>query len=82
MDLQWLVDQAIVAGLKVFPTQAAAARELGLEAVPDAGAWLPEVRQAYQQRLASAPAEELPQLLAGYGNLIRNRNELGISADS
>jgi hypothetical protein len=81
-ELAAIVDKAIVAGLKVFPTQAAAARELGIDGVPDAGDWLGDVQQAYQQRLSSAPAEELPQLLAAYGNLIRNRNELGISADS
>jgi len=81
-ELAAIVDKAIVAGLQVFPTQAAAARELGIEGVPDAGDWLGDVQQAYQQRLSSAPADELPQLLAGYGNLIRNRNELGISADS
>lgn len=77
-----LIDQAIVAGLRVFPTQAAAARDLGWSPVPASGDWLPEVQSAYQQRLAQCPASERETLLAGYGNLIRNRNELGISADS
>lgn len=77
-----LIDQAIVAGLRVFPTQVAAARDLGLSPIPASGDWLPEVQSAYQQRLARCPAAERETLLAGYGNLIRNRNELGISADS
>ena len=78
-SLALAIDRAIIGGMRVFPTQAAAARELGYTSVPDAGSWLPEVESAYSERLAAAPASERAQLLAGYGNLIRNRNELGIS---
>ena len=72
------LDKAIVGGLKVYPTQAEAARTLGLENVPDPGPWLPDVKAAFDARLAECPERERPFLLAGYGNLVRNRNELGI----
>ncbi len=77
-DLARALDRAIVGGLKVYPTQAEAARALGFAGVPDAGAWLAEVKAAYEMHLAGCPENERPFLLAGYGNLIRNRNELGI----
>ena len=79
-DLAVAVDRAIVGGLKVYPTQAEAARMLELNNVPEAGDWLPEVKSAFDDRLARCPEAERPFLLAGYGNLIRNRNELGIGA--
>ncbi|MGE0625956.1 MAG: 1-acyl-sn-glycerol-3-phosphate acyltransferase [Pseudomonadales bacterium] len=72
------LDVQIVQGLKVFPTQAAAARELAFTPIPATPDWLPEVRSAYEQRLTECPTAERPFLLAGYGNLIRNRLELGI----
>ena len=59
-------------------TQADLARRVEFEGVPDAGPWLPEVKEAFEAHLAGCPADERPFLLAGYGNLIRNRNELGI----
>ncbi len=81
-ELAKLVDRAIVAGLTVFPTQAAAARELGMTHIPEAGSWPVKVQQAYAQRLETCPPDYRPALLASYGNLIRNRNELGVNADS
>jgi len=75
------LDVQIVRGLKVFPTQAAAARQLAFTPIPDTPDWLPDVRSAYEQRLTECPAGERPFLLAGYGNLIRNRLELGIPVD-
>jgi len=80
-ELALLIDKAIVAGLRVFPTQAAAAEELGLNHVPDAGDWLPEVRNVYVETLAACPEQERDRLLMGYGNLIRNRNELLFQAE-
>jgi hypothetical protein len=74
--LALMIDRAIVGGLRVFPTQAAAAEEMGLGNVPDAGDWLPEVRNIYVDSLAACPEKERDRLLSGYGNLIRNRNEL------
>jgi len=75
------LDVQIVRGLKVFPTQAAAARQLAFTPIPDTPDWLPDVRSSYEQRLTECPAAERPFLLAGYGNLIRNRLELGIPVD-
>lgn len=73
------LDRAIVGGLKVFPTQAEAARELGFAPVPDTPDWLAEVRDAFDGRLARCPDDERPFLLSGYGNVIRNRAELGLT---
>lgn len=75
------LDGEIVGGLKVFPTQAAAARELAYEPIPETPEWLPDVRSAFDQHLAECPPEERPFLLAGYGNVIRNRQALGIPVD-
>jgi 1-acyl-sn-glycerol-3-phosphate acyltransferase len=72
------VDRAIVAGLEVFPTQAAAARELGFGPIPETREWLPAVEAAFTERIGECPPEERRLLLEGYGNLIRNRAELGI----
>lgn len=80
-DLADAVDKAIVGGLRVYPTQATAAAELGFGPIPDSGPWIPEVKAAYEAHLAECPAEDRPFLLAGYGNLIRNRAELGLPVD-
>ncbi len=79
-DLAAALDRAIVGGLKVYPTQAEAARLLGFAGVPDPGPWLGDVKEAFDARLAACPDAERSFLLAGYGNLIRNRTELGIEA--
>jgi 1-acyl-sn-glycerol-3-phosphate acyltransferase len=78
-DLAAAIDRRIVTNLKVFPTQAEAARKLGYEPVPAVDPWLPEVRASFDERIARCPAWELPFLLASYGNLIRNRAELASS---
>jgi 1-acyl-sn-glycerol-3-phosphate acyltransferase len=75
-ELALAIDRDIVMGLEVFPTQAEAARQLGFEPVPETRPWLLEVRSAFEARLADVPADERGYLLAGYGNLIRNRAEL------
>lgn len=77
-ELATALDRAIVSGLKVYPTQAEAARLLGFEAIPNPGHWLPDVKQVFREHYEACPKEERPFLLASYGNLIRNRNELGI----
>ena len=81
-DLARALDVEIVGGLKVFPTQAAAARELSYGPIPETPGWLPAVEAAWQERLRSVPQSERRFLLAQYGNLIRNRAELGIAADN
>ena len=77
-ELARALDEAIVGGLKVFPTQADAATRLGFEPVPATDAWLPEVKASWDERLDACPEAEREFLLAGYGNLIRNRAELGL----
>ena len=72
------LDRAIVGGTRIFPTQAAGARALSYTSIPEAGDWLPQVRELFDERTAQCPPDELPYLLASYGNLIRNRNELNI----
>ena len=81
-DLARAVDRAIVGGLRVYPTQAQAAGELGFGPIPEPGPWIPEVKAAFDAHLAECPEAERPFLLAGYGNLIRNRAELGIGPES
>lgn len=81
-ELATALDRQIVTGLKVYPTQAEAARRLGYSPVPEPGPWLPEVQAAFDERLARCPDAERRFLLEGYGNLIRNRNELGIDVAS
>ncbi|MCB1684503.1 MAG: 1-acyl-sn-glycerol-3-phosphate acyltransferase [Pseudomonadales bacterium] len=76
-DCARALDKAIVGGLKVFPTHAAAAAELGMPPVKRIDEWLPAVRADFTARLARVPAEERKQLLAGYANLVRNRREMG-----
>jgi 1-acyl-sn-glycerol-3-phosphate acyltransferase len=69
------VDEAVVAGLRVYPTQVSAAERLGLQ-----GRSLVEpvdsVSAAFQARLKRCPVPEQPYLLAAYANVFRNRDEL------
>jgi 1-acyl-sn-glycerol-3-phosphate acyltransferase len=72
------LDRVIVGGMRVFPTHVAAARRLGIES-PDSGqSPVPRVMRLFQARIEACPPQELPYLLAGYGNLVRNRRTLGI----
>jgi 1-acyl-sn-glycerol-3-phosphate acyltransferase len=75
------VDRAIVGGMRVYPTHVLGARRAsGSDAIcrdsdlPP----LPRVMRAFESRLAACPAAELPFLLDGYGNLLRNRRDLGL----
>ncbi len=70
------IDQAIVGGLKVFPTHLRAACELHERPPENLGDELPEVSAAFDERLEACPEEERPFLLAGYGNLLRNRETI------
>lgn len=75
------VDRAIVGGMRVYPTHVLAIRRAGgADAVcrDSALAPLPRVMRAFESRIAACPAEELPYLLDGYGNLLRNRRDLGV----
>lgn len=72
------IDRAIVAGLKIFPTQARAAARLGQPSCSAQAPELPEVTAAFEQRLAACPDGEKPYLLAAYANVLRNRRELSL----
>ena len=57
------------------------ARRLDFEGVPEAGPWLPEVKEAFNEHLAEMPRPTSgPFCWPVYGNLIRNRVELGIAS--
>lgn len=72
------LDRRIVAGLRVFPTHVDAAARLGIEVPFEAPAALPRITTSWRARLEACPAEELPFLLAGYANVIRNKVELSL----
>jgi 1-acyl-sn-glycerol-3-phosphate acyltransferase len=76
------LDRHIVQGLEVFPTHRDAAVRLGRPAPADGAARksLPRVMSAWQERLDTCPAEELPHLLAGYANVVANKAELAARA--
>lgn len=70
------LDRVIVGGMRVYPTHVAAARRLGFACRDSEHAPLSRVMREFQDRIDACPAEELPYLLGGYGNLIRNRQAL------
>ncbi len=72
------IDRAIVAGLKIYPTQAQAAARLGYAGCQTSVPELPEVTAAFEHRLAACPDAEKSYLLANYANLLRNRQELSL----
>jgi 1-acyl-sn-glycerol-3-phosphate acyltransferase len=73
------LDRIIVAGMRVFPTHVRAAEQLGMTGVrPSDVEPLPRVMRDFESRIHGCPPEELPFLLGGYGNLLRNRQKLGL----
>ncbi|MCZ6616730.1 MAG: 1-acyl-sn-glycerol-3-phosphate acyltransferase, partial [Gammaproteobacteria bacterium] len=70
------IDLAIVGGMKVFPTHVRAAYVLNDGPLESAGDELPDVSAAFAERLLACPEEEKRFLLAGYGNLLRNRETI------
>jgi len=78
------IDRQIVAGLRPFPTHIDAAARLGVagaEGLP-VPAEVAQVMARWRDRIAACPAEELPFLLAGYANTIRNKSDLGLLRSS
>ncbi len=80
-SLALAIDEQIISGLEVYPTHARAAQELGLEDVPVTGPWLARVKATFDARLKGLPPDERLEMLNGYGNLIRNRQQLGLDAE-
>jgi hypothetical protein len=75
------LDQEIVRGLKVYPTNIDAHQHLGGSAahfVRHDLVRLPKVGQLFNERISAMPAEQRSYLLQQYANLLRNRRELGI----
>jgi glycerol-3-phosphate O-acyltransferase len=72
------LDHIIVGGMRMFPTHVEAARQMEVRCPDSDVVPLPRAMRAFAARLRACPAEERPYLLAGYGNLIRNRQVLGL----
>lgn len=72
------LDRVVVGGLRAYPTHVAAARQLGIACVDSPFEVLPRVMRDYQARVDACPEPERPYLLAGYGNVLRNRQALGL----
>jgi 1-acyl-sn-glycerol-3-phosphate acyltransferase len=72
------LDRCIVGGLRVFPTHLDAAARLDLAVPVTTPAPVPRVMTSWRERIEACPAEELPFLLAGYANVIRNKVDLGL----
>jgi len=72
------LDRIIVGGMRIFPTHVEAARRMGVKCADSEVEVLPRAMRAFEARLEACPEAERPYLLAGYGNLIRNRRTLGL----
>jgi 1-acyl-sn-glycerol-3-phosphate acyltransferase len=74
------LDRQIVGGLRVFPTHLDAAARLGIPADAEAPAPIARVMTSWGERIEACPPDELPYLLAGYANVLRNKRELEAAA--
>jgi hypothetical protein len=72
------LDQIIVGGMRTFPTHVEAARRMQIDCADADVAVLPRAMRAFEARLDACPEPERAYLLCGYGNLIRNRQTLGL----
>ncbi len=73
-----VLDEAIVGGLRIYPTQVEALRRQGDDCPDSVLAPVPRVMRVLAERIAACPEPELPYLLGGYANPIRNRRTLGL----
>ncbi len=75
-----VLDQAIVGGMRVFPSHVTAARQLGMP--ENAGGWQADVPaltssdRRFAAQIDQCPSEEKAHLLVQYANLLRNREEV------
>ena len=72
------LDRIIVGGLRIFPTHVDAARQLGIDCADSEFKPIGRVARAFASRLEACPASERCYLLGGYGNVLLNRERLGI----
>jgi len=70
------LDRIIVGGMRVFPTHTDAAARLQVATDLQTPEPLPRVMSLWQARIDACPPEELPFLLAGYANLVVNKQAL------
>ena len=72
------LDEAIVNGLRVYPTNTDADRLLGaIDREPQLPR-LAKVTELFEARVAAVTSVERPFLLRQYANVLRNRLELGL----
>lgn len=74
------LDRIIVKGMRVFPTHVEAARRMGVSCRDSTLAPLSRAMRTFEARLDACPEQERRYLLSGYGNLVRNRQTLGLEA--
>ena len=72
------LDEAIVGGLRVFPTNTDADQLLGSSERESSLPRLAKVTDMFNARIAAASSVERPFLLRQYANVLRNRVELGL----
>lgn len=72
------LDESIVSGLKVFPTNTDADQLLGAARCDPQLPRLSKVTALFESRIAGIKSAERPFLLRQYANVLRNRNELGL----
>ncbi len=75
-SLAYEIDRAIIGGMRVFPTHLRAASETRSAPLESQIEELPDVSAAFEERLLACPEAEKPYLLAGYANLLRNREAI------
>ena len=72
-DLAIAIDECIVGGLRIFPTNVEAARLTGLDAADSALEPLEDVMAAFHEHIDATPEPERRFLLDQYANPIRNQ---------
>ena len=74
------IDQGVVGGLRVFPTQAEAATMIEGGVIEEAHvAEKHQAMQIFRSEFARVPVEEKPFWLNQYANVVRNRAECGVT---
>ena len=67
------LDRRIIGGLKVFPTHLEAARQLGLDDLPDAEPEDERIAAVFAEQVERCPPLHRSFLFEQYANLVRNK---------
>ena len=67
------LDRRIAAGLRVFPSHLRAARQVGLEGLPEAAPHDARIDAVFGEQIETCPAEHRQYLFDQYANLVRNK---------